>query len=249
MDTLDVFSSKAEKYARYRWDYAPQAVQAIFEVTGIASQSWVADIGAGTGILTRHFTGRVGRIFAVEPNAGMRRMAMRTLGSHPSCQIIAGCAEATALANGCIDLITAAQAISWFDPLPARAEFWRILKPGGWLAVLRNLDTHAELGAALEKIYPAESDQEALRKGKGIPLSFYYGGAEFLRQSFPFTTRNTWEEFLGSLSTASYAPDEDSPWYTAFERDARRVFERFSREGWVTSQAVTELCLGQIQDL
>jgi hypothetical protein len=48
------YSSKAEKYAKYRWGYAAQAIQTIFDVTGISSQSCVADIGAGTGILTGH---------------------------------------------------------------------------------------------------------------------------------------------------------------------------------------------------
>ena len=59
MDTTEVFSSKAEKYAKYRWDYAPQAIQTILEVTQVSRQSSVADIGAGTGILTKHFMGKV----------------------------------------------------------------------------------------------------------------------------------------------------------------------------------------------
>jgi predicted RNA methylase len=52
MDPTEVFSSKAQKYARYRWDYAPQAIQTLFSVTQVSRESVVADIGAGTGILT-----------------------------------------------------------------------------------------------------------------------------------------------------------------------------------------------------
>ena len=48
MDSTHVFSTKAEKYARYRWSYAPEAIQTIFDVTGITDASVVADIGAGT---------------------------------------------------------------------------------------------------------------------------------------------------------------------------------------------------------
>lgn len=55
--TVDVFTGKAARYAKHRWDYAPQAIQTISDVTGISEQSVVADIGAGTGILTRHFIG------------------------------------------------------------------------------------------------------------------------------------------------------------------------------------------------
>ena len=49
MDPTGIFSTKAEKYARYRWDYAPTAIQRTFEQNGITSHSVVADIGAGTG--------------------------------------------------------------------------------------------------------------------------------------------------------------------------------------------------------
>ena len=52
MDATDVFARKAQKYARYRWDYAPQAIETILDVTGVSTESSVADIGAGTGILT-----------------------------------------------------------------------------------------------------------------------------------------------------------------------------------------------------
>jgi len=76
MDPTRRFSSKAEKYAKYRWDYAPQAIQTIFEVTHLSAESSVADIGSGTGILTRHFVDKVKCVFAVEPNREMRQLAV-----------------------------------------------------------------------------------------------------------------------------------------------------------------------------
>ena len=82
MKNTEVFSSKAEKYARYRWDYALQAIEIIFDRAQLSKHSVVADIGAGTGILTKHFVGRVKRVFAVEPNGPMRQMAVEALGCH-----------------------------------------------------------------------------------------------------------------------------------------------------------------------
>ena len=76
MDPVDVFSSKADIYAKYRWSYAPEAIQTIFDHTGISQESCIADIGAGTGILTREFIGKVKYIFAVEPNLEMRDIAV-----------------------------------------------------------------------------------------------------------------------------------------------------------------------------
>ena len=241
-----VFSSKAEKYARYRWRYAAQAVQTITEVTGINRESRAADIGAGTGILTRELTGSVGLIYAVEPNPEMRAVARRELAAYPSCRIVDGRAEATTLEDGSLDLVTAAQATHWFEPRAARKEIRRILKPGGWLAILRNYDTDRELGLALEKIFPAETDTAVLKVGDDTPRFFYYEGRKFERHEFPFTTRQPWETFFGSLCTASYAPDEGSPLFASFEASARQVFQEFSAGGSIEQHGVTELYLGQV---
>ena len=47
MDPIDVFSSKANVYDRYRWSYAPQAIEIILTVSGLSTQDTLADIGAG----------------------------------------------------------------------------------------------------------------------------------------------------------------------------------------------------------
>lgn len=246
MDAASLFSSKAEKYHKFRWRYAPQAVQVIFELTGIGRASSVADIGAGTGILARELAPKVGLVYAVEPNPEMRAVAMRELAKFPSIRVIAGRAEATTLASHSVDLIAAAQAVQWFEPQAARQEFLRILKPGGWLALLRNFGTDRKLSAALDKIYPPELDTGALMPGKDVPRSFYYE-EEPLRLEYPIRSRLTWEGFIGALSTASYAPDESSPAYPEFERRARRIFERFSLGGHIDQHGLTELYLGRMR--
>ena len=79
MDTKTVYSTKAEKYAKYRWDYAPQAIQAMVEITQMSSKWTLADLGAGTGILTRHFIDKVEKIYAIEPNVEMMQILTREL--------------------------------------------------------------------------------------------------------------------------------------------------------------------------
>lgn len=249
MDVTSAYSSKAVKYATYRWDYAPEAIQTILDATQISDEAYIADIGAGTGILTKHFADKVKRVFAIEPNAEMRQMATRVLAPYPSCQTIDARAEATTLPDHSIDLITVAQAIHWFEPEPTRVEFLRILKAGGWLAILRNYGTDNVLNEAVAQILieesamqPSHSNQVAARK----PLRFFYGGDDFQIQTFSFTMQETWEGFMGALSSASYVPDEDSPLYARLARAARELFERFSSAGLLAVHGATELCLGQV---
>ncbi len=249
MEPTELFSSKAEKYARFRWDYAPQLIQRIIEVTGLNSQSVVADIGAGTGILTRHFVGRCKLVYAIEPSGPMRALAQQALGALAGCRVLDGRAEATGLAEHSLDLITVAQALNWFDPQPTRQEFRRILKAGGWLAAIRNVGTYGrELDAALGAVFPKELDTTDLMKGRDTPLNFYFGSQDFLQESFASTKEETWDDFFGALGTASYAPDEGSSLYKPFEQAARQAFERFSTGGVVLAKIETQLCLGRMRN-
>ncbi|MDO8970528.1 MAG: class I SAM-dependent methyltransferase, partial [Saprospiraceae bacterium] len=204
MEPVHIFTTKAEKYARYRWNYSEQTIQTIFDVTQISPESCVADIGAGTGILTQHFIGKVKQVYAIEPNEAMRQLASRSLAAQAGCQIIDGRAEVTTLPDHSVDLITVAEAFNWFEPQPTRDEFIRIVKPGGWLAKLHNYGTDKELGEALGKIYPKETDTLEIMPGKGTPMRFYYGG-DYLQQTFGFCVKETWNEFFGGLSSASFA--------------------------------------------
>jgi ubiquinone/menaquinone biosynthesis C-methylase UbiE len=189
MNTKTVFTSKAEKYARYRWDYAPLAIQAIFKIARISTNSSGADIGAGTGILTRHFGSKVKQIFAIEPNKEMREEAKKVLFQSSPCVIIDGFAEATTLPESSVEIILVAQAIHWFDPTRTRKEFLRILKPQGWLAILRNYSINQELNKAIEEISIQDNGVDPSRfatMSENQPMSFYYGTAVFQRMTFPF---------------------------------------------------------------
>lgn len=248
MDTKSVFSSKAEKYARYRWEYAAQAVEAIFTIAGVTGGSIVADIGAGSGILTRQFVGRVLQIIAVEPNPEMRREAEKRLPLSPYCLLVDGSGENTGLAERSVDLISVAQAIHWMDGEAARAEFHRILKPGGWLAILRNIPTRSDLNQAIEEISTPENgvdDSTAPKPPGRQPPEFFYPGGIFEKLIFKFSYEQSWEEFLGAMLSASFMPDEDHPLYPNLERAARSVFVRFSSEGRLQGEGATELYIGQ----
>jgi len=64
---------KAALYEKYRLPYAERAVAGLLDYIGAVQV--VADIGAGTGQLTRLFAQRCTRVYAVEPDPaiGLRR--------------------------------------------------------------------------------------------------------------------------------------------------------------------------------
>jgi len=134
MDSTQRFSDRVEDYVKYRPTY-PEAILSTLKV----SPDWiVADIGSGTGISTRPFLRNKNRVFAVEPNAAMRKKAEEMLGQYPGFTSIDGTAEKTGLEDASVDLIVAGQSFHWFDRAAARQEFMRISRPGATVALIWN---------------------------------------------------------------------------------------------------------------
>jgi ubiquinone/menaquinone biosynthesis C-methylase UbiE len=239
-----VFTTKAEKYARYRWDYAPQAVEAIYQQTGLNPGSTLVDLGAGTGILTRHFSGGlIARLVAIEPDLNMLRHAPAE-----GCLRLAGQAEAIPLPTASVDVICVATAVHWFEPQAARVEMQRVLKPGGWLALVINNSDDA-IGQALSQISTPEygvviSSTKPDRQKP--PISFYFEHGKYQQLQFPFSFDVGWDTFIGSLTSTSYMPDESHPLYPRFEAACREVFARFSTAGRIPVNGQTELLIGRM---
>jgi hypothetical protein len=77
------------------------------------------------------------------------------------------------------------------------------------------------------------------------PISYYYGHNHFKRKIFSFWFQQSWEEFIGSITSASYMPDENHPLYAKLENAARNIFRKFSINGQLEVQGETELYIGQ----
>jgi SAM-dependent methyltransferase len=125
------FGAAAERYDRYRPGYAPDAILwALGE-----RPARVADLGAGTGILSRLLRGLGHEVIAVEPDDLMRG---QLVGASPGVTALAGTAEEIPLADRSVDAVVAGQAYHWFDTARAHPEIARVLRPGGVFAAFWN---------------------------------------------------------------------------------------------------------------
>ena len=269
-DTFSRFSSKSEKYAKYRPDYAQQAIQTIFEQTQLTNESVIADIGAGTGIVSQHFVENSNLVYAVEPSQGMRQMAEIRLGKSPFFHSVDGTSEATTLPDASIDLITVGQAMHWFNPKPTKREFLRILKENGSLAILdrssflrysvvfdEHYKVYEELEREFNRVFVAEN-------GWGInpddvkfisifpqrdkrPFEWYFAEDTLLRYAFTQPTHFSQEQLVGWLASLANAPDETHQKYSAFAEAVQEVFNKLQDRGKVTIPLTTNLYLGKMR--
>jgi len=126
-----VFGAYAEDYERWRPGYPAAAVDWLVP-PGAAR---VADVGAGTGKLTGALLARGLQVAAVEPDPGMLAVLTRL---HPGADPYLAGAQALPLPDTSLDAVLVAQAWHWFPHQQAVAEVRRVLRPGGWLALVWN---------------------------------------------------------------------------------------------------------------
>jgi SAM-dependent methyltransferase len=128
------FGPAAQLYDEIRPTYPEPAVAWALRPLGL-DVARVADIGAGTGIMTRVLLGLGNPTVAVEPDP---QMLARLVATTPAAGAVVGRAEALPLAAGCVDGAVAAQAYHWFDRDRAHAELARVIRAGGVLAAIWN---------------------------------------------------------------------------------------------------------------
>ena len=137
-DSTKRFSSRVANYVRFRPGYPAAIVELLRREYELADASEVADIGSGTGLLSRDFLDAGLAVTGVEPNREMREAGDALLTGYARFRSVDGTAEATTLGDSSVDLITAAQAFHWFDVDATRREWLRVLRPNGAVALIWN---------------------------------------------------------------------------------------------------------------
>jgi SAM-dependent methyltransferase len=129
------FQRGADAYERGRPTYPPEVVTWLSQELELGPGRTVLDVAAGTGKLTRELVASGATVIAVEPVPAMRAVLERVV---PEARALDGTAEALPIDDGALDAVTAASAFHWFDGPAAAAEFHRVLRAGGRVALLWN---------------------------------------------------------------------------------------------------------------
>jgi SAM-dependent methyltransferase len=243
------FSSRVENYIRYRPGYPPAMIDLLKTECGLTSSSVVADIGSGTGKLTELFLKHGNRVFGVEPNADMRRAGEQILAGYPAFVSIDGTAEATTLPDHSVNFVAAGQAAHWFDRQRARAEFVRILKPGGWVALTWNdrypdtpfLKDYEQLLVTYGTDYLEVSHEHATDS-----IGDFFAPSPFHERRYAMSRTFDYSGLEGRLLSSSYTPQAGDARYEPMLAELRRIFEKHSAGGHVTFQYDNQVFYGQL---
>jgi SAM-dependent methyltransferase len=245
------FSDRVENYIRYRPGYPPEALAVLKGECGLRPEHVVADVASGTGIWTRVLLENGNTVFGVEPNVDMRLAGERLLAEFPKFNSVAGTAEATTLTDESVDFVMSAQAAHWFDRDPARREFARILRPGGWLVLLwneREVDTTPFLCAYEQLLLTYGTDYEDVRHERATDsVNEFFDPAPYEERVFAMRQEFDYAGLEGRLLSSSYAPGPGHPKHQPMLGELRRIFDEYAEGGRVGFDYRTRVYFGRLK--
>lgn len=214
------------------------------------SNSEIADIGSGTGILSKMFLDHGNSVFAIEPNAEMRAAAEHAFSSFAKFHSRNTAAERTGLPDCSVDFVTAAQSFHWFDTAAALPEFRRILRPPGWIVLIwneRKLDNtpfHAAYESLVHRWSP-EYKEVSSRYGQAKTLADFLRPAKLHTASFPNEQQFDLPGLEGRLLSSSYAPHSGDPHHGPMLAELAKLFEQHQQDGRVRMEYDCRVYYGQ----
>jgi SAM-dependent methyltransferase len=230
MKPTERFSDRVENYIRYRPSYPLQIVELMRREMNLNENSFVADVGSGTGIFSKLLLETGCTVYAVEPNEPMRRAGEEFLQEFERFRSIDGSSENTNLPDETVDLIVAAQAFHWFEREKAKEEFRRIIKPGGFVALIwneRQLASTAFLRDYEDLLLRYGTDYKEVRHDAVSTDNispFFFG--DFHETAFPNVQRVDFDGLKGRLLSASYIPHSGHPRFGEMLLELKNIFDR-----------------------
>jgi ubiquinone/menaquinone biosynthesis C-methylase UbiE len=254
MDPTQRFSDRVENYVKYRPHYPVAIIDTLRADCRLTGNSVIADVGSGTGILTELFLKSGAHVFGVEPNREMRVAGERLLEGYTRFTSIAATAEATTLPAHSVDFVAAGQAFHWFDRQQARQEFFRILKPQGWVVLIWNerrtegtpfLEAYEKLLLTYAIDYTAVDHRLVTDE---VVAAFFRPGV-FKPKIFENSQPQDFEGCQGRLLSSSYIPQTGHPNYEPMLAELRSIFDAYQVNGMVSFEYDTKMYYGQLPAL
>lgn len=214
------FGTQAGSYEVGRPEYPVEAVAWMLERMPEGSRR-IADVGAGTGKLTRALVaGEAVEVVAVDPDPAMLATLRDAV---PGVPTFVGTAERLPLPDASVDGVVLGQAWHWVDPVAASAEIGRVVRSGGVLGLIWNLrDERVEWVRRLTEIMHGSNAELMLAAGDPV-VSEPFGGLE--QERWEWARPVTRDVMHRMAASRSYVITADEAERSRIRRDMDALFD------------------------
>lgn len=249
-DGIARFSVKADNYNKYRPRYPSEIIDYIKALLSPTEDIVLADIGSGTAIFTKQILPFCKKVYGIEPNEKMRKIAENSLIDNSKFISINGKAESTTLKSNSIDFITVSQAFHWFEKQKCKLEFKRILKPNRFVILLWNKYEN------FDQPFLSEFDRILIEYGEGYKNkptkinideinSFFHNG-EYTSYKCNNPYLMDFQHLLGTLLSCSYIKELDEHVKKNLESSVRLLYSKYQDKGKILFLYESVLYYGKI---
>ena len=253
MDNTQNFNELAADYTIGRPAYAMNFIDSLYGKYGFSGQSTIADIGAGTGKLSKQLLERGSTVYCIEPNDDMRNTAIKELGKYAGFHAINGTAADTKMGDKSVDFITTAQAFHWFDPFLFKKECRRILHENGLVFLIWNMrDMSSGINQKSFEIF-----SKYCPKFKGFSggilqddiriRQFFDDEYEYIEFDNPiFYDRN---RFISRSLSGSYSLKNGDADYDKYLEALCKLYEQYAKNDKLTMENKTIVYVGKVKEV
>ncbi|WP_234988187.1 class I SAM-dependent methyltransferase [Demequina sp. NBRC 110056] len=225
------FGAAAADYERGRPGYPADAVA---WMVGASPLAVVADVGAGTGKLTRALVAAGHGVIAVDPDP---QMLAALAAAVPEAGRVEGTAERLPLAAQSADAVVLGQAWHWVDVAEGSAEIARVLRPGGTLGLVWNIrDESVPWVAELTKAMHG-SAAERLLAGDGPRVGAPFPALE--ERSWSWVRTMAVSDLQAMVRSRSYYLEADAHRRAVIDEAVLRIGSAVARDGTIDLPYVT----------
>jgi SAM-dependent methyltransferase len=171
MELRFTFDKAADLYDAGRPTYPDAVFDDVCDTADLAHDDAILELGCGTGQATRGFLRQGLHVLALDPGAGLLRVARQSLASFQSVQFVQSTFEDWPPQSTRFKLVASAQAFHWIAPEVRFTKAAKVLRPGGALAIFGNVPVGLapSLLADFRRIYAAHG----FPIDRGPPESWY----------------------------------------------------------------------------
>jgi len=216
----ETFNLVPALYDEIRPGYPAEFVRQIKEYAQLPEGADILELGPGTGQMTGHFIDKDYHIWGLELGENMAKFMTQKFAAYKNIEIKTQSFEEWEATDSAFDLFISAQAFHWIDPEFGINKAAKILRPGGTIALVWNLDVsentpfYKSATPLHEKYYPAEPEDRKPCLGAhfGIyrdTLKKSAAFAKFTVQEFDWEKVYSSEEWIKLKNT--FSPDLRMP--------------------------------------
>lgn len=245
---MEKFTETTDYYHQYRPSYPAEIIDILIRDCHLTQEKMIADVGSGTGILTKLFLDHGNKVFGIEPNKAMRQIGEAHLLGYKNFTSVDGSAEKTTLNNQSVDFVTVGTAFHWFDAVRSKLEFQRILRAPKWVVLIWQVrdmskplmqeweDLIIQFGRDYKNSRAQQFDQT---------IGDFFAG-DWKQHTLDYQQVFDWEAFKGRLFSTSYSlrPGDDK--FQDMLDKLRHIFEQYQQNGEVCFDYKTKMYYGLI---